>query len=308
MSASRIVLAGNAAPGVRALDLLLEVVSPGNLLVIAPPRDSPPCWQESLADAAVERGVALLTPADVNDSYIVAAVRDHRPALLLSVHYTQLFRAPLLAAIDGPAINLHPSLLPRHRGASPLTWAIAEGDRRTGLSVHYIDAGVDTGPIIRQYPIPIHPDDTGYMLHLKMARLAAAAVADLLRHGAAHGELPLGKPQAPGGSVHRKRDGTLNALDLAQPAERVRNVVRALAPPLPGAYVSIDGEPVTLVRVEPVPLPRGPRLAAGTVQVAGGDVLLWASDCPVRVTAWHDGSATLPGHLLAERFDVRRTA
>ena len=146
----RIALAGNNLAAAYTLDLVLGVVAPGDVLALAPPGPQP-SWHVSLGTHADERGVMCLTPKDVNDPAVVAAVADHDPALFLSVYYTQVFWGELMEVIAGRAVNFHPSLLPRHRGNAPLIWAIAEGDSTTGLTVHHIDEGIDTGRVIRQH-------------------------------------------------------------------------------------------------------------------------------------------------------------
>ena len=160
---------------------MLEALEPSEVFVIAPAPADRPDWQLSLATHAADRGVECVTPTDVNDPEVAQRLAGHAPDLFLSVYYTQIFRAELMELIAGRALNFHPSLLPRHRGNAPLIWAIAEGDRVTGLSVHHIDAGVDTGNIIVRRPLPIHENDTGYVLHRKMANLVRASAAEFLR-------------------------------------------------------------------------------------------------------------------------------
>jgi methionyl-tRNA formyltransferase len=276
------------------LDLLLERRPADAVLVLAPPGTSAP-WQESLAAAAASRGVRALTPDDVNAPSVEAAVREHSTRLLLSVYYTQIFRQHLIdAVVDGAAVNFHPSLLPRHRGHAPIIWSIVEGDSVTGLSLHRIDRGVDTGPLIFQRSLPIHPLDTGYTLHQKMNRLVAATAAELLRRWPRAADIPEGLPQVGRATVHRRDDPQVNHLDLTQPAERVRNVVRALAPPLPGAYVLVGGRPIVLTEVESAAPPSGvPRPPGMVERAADGQVVIWAGDAPLRVVRFLGADGTV---------------
>jgi methionyl-tRNA formyltransferase len=298
----RILLAGNAVAACRSLEIVLEAAPATHVLVVAPPAGPHHAWQQSLADAARARGVELLEPVDVNDPEVVDRLRDFRPDLALSVGYTQIFRDELRAAVARPIVNFHPALLPRHRGVAPLVWTIVEGDTTTGVTAHLIDEGVDTGPILEQLSLPIHPDATGFELHLEAAQLTAEMVARLLRRWLRDGELPLATPQAGAGSLHRTRDGTLNELDLSDSAERLRNVVRALAPPFPGATLRVAGTPVVLGRLEhpgePVPAE-----APGTIAVRGDCVVLHAADGALVVAQWYDGPACLDGAALARRIE-----
>ena len=298
----RVALAGNNLAAVYALDLLLEALSPADVLVIAPPANEHQGWQQSLASHATALGVDCLTPADVNDTAVAERVAAHGPALFLSVYYTQLFRGRLMEVIQGGALNFHPSLLPRHRGNAPLIWAIVEGDRMTGLSVHHIDAGVDTGNVIVQRKLAIHEQDTGFVLHRKMANLVRATAAELIRDFLAGKPVPPGQEQTGHASAHSVRDPRVNHLVWSDSRERIRNIVRALAPPLPGAFSLVEGEPLVLARVDPIETPAtGARKTPGMVDVGpGSEPLVWAGNGPMRLSAVVVDGTVRPGLTLLE--------
>lgn len=295
------MLAGNNTAAVLVLDLLLERLPPLDVLVLAPPGAARPGWQESLSDAAHVRGVEALVPDDVNDRGIVDAIAAHGADLLLSVYYTQIFRTDLLDAVAGPALNFHPSLLPRHRGHAPVVWAIAEGDSVTGLSVHHLDRGIDTGPLVYRRSLPIHPLDTGFELHRKMNQLVRATAADLLRQYFAGSPIATGEDQTGPASSHSRRDPQLNHLDWSLPADRVRNIVRALAPPLPGAFVRFGETTIVLAEVEQVGASTDVSRATGMVEFdSDGTPVVWAGNGPVRLCAFVGSNGDVrPGRELA---------
>jgi len=297
---SRVLLAGNNEAACLVLDLLLEALPPGDVLAVVPPGGVHHAWQPSLERHAVAHGVPVLGPVDVNDDETLAAVAGHRAELLLSVYYTQLFGERLLAALEGPALNFHPSLLPRHRGVAPLIWAIAEGDAMTGVTAHHIDAGVDTGRVVAQRKLPIHPDDTGHTLHRKAARLVAGTAAELLRDWLAGRGIPEGSAQSGRATYHSIRDPQLNRIDFSQPRDRIRDIVRALAPPLPGAWCDVGDRRIVLARVTPVDA--GATLA-GTpgmlTRLPDGAWGVWAADGLLRIDAFqHAGQARPSADLL----------
>jgi methionyl-tRNA formyltransferase len=298
----RVALAGNNLAAVLALDLLLEAVPPDDVLVIAPPSSEQRQWQQSLALHAEALGVECITPTDVNEAAVAERVAAHDPALFLSVYYTQIFRGELMEVIQGKALNFHPSLLPRHRGNAPLIWAIVDGDRVTGLTVHHIDAGVDTGNVIVQRKMAIQDHDTGFVLHRKLANLVRATAGELIRDFLAGKPMPPGQEQTGRASHHSARDPRVNHLVWSDSRERVRNIVRALAPPLPGAFALVEGEPLVLARVDPIETPAsGARKTPGMVEVGPGqDVLVWAEDGPLRLTAAVVNGAVRPGSTLVE--------
>lgn len=298
-----LLLAGNNIAGQYALDVALDLLGPEAITVLAPPDPATHSWQVSLAGAARGAGVRTLTPEDVNAGPAVRDVAATRPELVLSVYYTQIFRTAFFEAIDCPLVNFHPSLLPRHRGTAPLVWAIALGETRTGVTAHHIDAGVDTGDIIDQQPLPIHRDDTGYTLHRKAACLVRAMTASLLRQWARDGTLPPRREQHGEASYHSRSDPPLNHLTWSAPAERIRNVVRALAHPLPGAHAWVDGRQIVLDRVEAVSPAAGQgERPPGMVTLLGdADPAAWAGDALVRlVSVIEDGVAVPARQLVTE--------
>ncbi len=298
---SRPVLAGNSHAAVYVLELLLEAWPADSILVIAPPGGVHHAWQPSLPAAASARGVEVIDPSDVNDAAVVDRVRAHGADLLLSVYYTQLFKGALLGAVAGPALNFHPSLLPRHRGVAPLIWAIAEGDEMVGVSVHELTLGVDTGPLVLQRPLPVHPDDTGFELHMKAAALVRSTAAELLRALREGRPLPVPVAQSGPASSHTTRDPQLNQLDWRDPAQRVRNIVRALALPLPGAHTGWNGVRVGVERVEVLPAPRVSR-PPGMVEIDGdGAVVVWAGDGPLGLVDVRVDGTLQPATVLVDQ-------
>ena len=297
------MLAGNNLAALYVLELLVAAVDTSDVLVIAPEPGRPSLWQASLASHAERLDVSYLSPREVNDEKIVRLVEEHGPGLLLSVYYTQIFRPGLLEAVAGPALNFHPSLLPRHRGVAPLIWAIVEGDAATGVTVHHIDEGIDTGRIVLQYRIPIHVDDTGYVLHRKVAKLVRAAAAELLRTYLAGSGISRGEEQSGIATYHSPRDPQVNHLDWSWPGRRIRDVVRALAPPLPGAFSLLNGEELVIARVATVAqFDERWKKPPGMVELRRGQPpIVWAVDGPLQLLEFVDGKDVVRGDELRGR-------
>ena len=304
--AQRPVLAGNSKAGCLSLDMLLEAYDPADLLVIAPPPDTTPGWHDSLADHARRRNVSVIEPEKVNEPWVTDALESRGSDFLLSVYYTQLFKPTLLGSIDGLAVNVHPSLLPAHRGTAPLIWALVEGDELTGVSIHELTAGIDEGPLLYRSPLPIHPDDTGYTLHMKATRLVRALVADLVRRVSTNADLPEPVEQTGEASYHSRRDPRVNHVDWALPRARIRNIVRALAPPLPGAYSMLGTDRITFDSVSLADA-QGSRGSTGLLDASdpSGRVLAWAADGPLTVDRVIVGDHRLEGSELAEALGPR---
>jgi methionyl-tRNA formyltransferase len=285
-SMAEVVLAGNNLAATRVLDLLLEAFAPDEILVVAPTGASTHEWHVSLEAHARLHTVPVITPSDINAPEICGRLSSEQPRLFMSVYYNQVF-GPEIRSLTCPLINFHPSLLPKHRGVAPLVWAIIEGEATTGVTVHHIDEGIDTGSIVLQGSLPIHPFDTGYSLHLKASNLVSALAARVIRDWISTGEIPPGQPQTGSATAHTRRDPQVNHIRWYWPAQRIHDVVRALAPPLPGAHMFLDGQRFTALSAQPVNEPRGDGdPAPGTITLRpSGDVLVWASDRAVCVDA-----------------------
>ncbi|HZG92785.1 MAG TPA: phosphoribosylglycinamide formyltransferase [Pseudonocardia sp.] len=122
------------------------------------------------------------------DAAIAGAVAEHRPDLVVSAGFMKILGPGFLAAVGKPMINTHPALLPAFPGVRPVVDALAYGVKVTGATVHLVDDGVDTGPVLAQSPVPVQPGDTAAVLHerikIEERRLLVGTVAALARHGA----------------------------------------------------------------------------------------------------------------------------
>jgi methionyl-tRNA formyltransferase len=165
------------------------------------------------------------------------------------------------------ALNVHPSLLPKYRGATPIQTALREGDNETGVSIMLMDAGMDTGDIVLAERTPIDPDERYGELHDRLARFGAQALShaiDLARSGHIPRVPQSGKP-----SVTRPISKEDLAIEWSWPSARIANTIRAFAP-APAARATIAGIPVKVLRA---------RIGAPTIApVAAGEIIATAGD------------------------------
>jgi len=144
-----------------------------------------PC---AIKEKSLSRGLPPLQPSRIRAPGAVEEIAGLRPDLLVVMAYGQILPQQLLDVPRLGALNLHASLLPRHRGAAPVHAAILSGDRESGITVMWMDAGLDTGDILLQRPCAVKNDDTAGMLHDRLAQLAPPALAaalELIRAGRA---------------------------------------------------------------------------------------------------------------------------
>jgi len=221
------------------------------VLVIAPPDrpqgrrrrvGSPPA-----AVAAGELGLELHQAADVNESGSRAAIAAAGPDIGLVCAFGQILREPLLSDLE--LWNIHPSLLPRWRGAAPIERAIMAGDETTGVCIARVTAGLDSGPIAMEERIAIEVSDDRGSLGERLAAVAVDLAVRALRQ-LEGGSLAVREQGESGASYAEKIDPAERRLDPRRPAVELERVVRALHPHI-GAYVELEaGERLGVVRVQ----------------------------------------------------------
>ncbi len=241
------------------------------LLVVTPPdrprgrgrrTQAPPA-----ADAARELGVELLQAADVNEEASLERIRAARPEATAVCAFGQLIREPLLS--EWPMLNVHPSLLPRWRGAAPIERAIMAGDERTGVCVMRVAAGLDAGPVALCEGLPIGAEEDFEALAAKLATLGGELLVqalDLL----AEGRLELAEQDDGAATYAEKIAAEERRLDPARPAAELARTVRALTPHV-GAYLeTASGERLGVRRARAVDV----GVRAGEVKAEWGALLL----------------------------------
>jgi methionyl-tRNA formyltransferase len=161
----RVVLIGRTALAVSCLEMVLA--SGDDVVAVIPDTgdDGTDGWQPSLRGAAQGAGLPILDADNVNDPAFVARVAELRPDFLLSFQAAPILRAPLIETATVAALNLHYGPLPRYRGVSPIAWALLNGEEAHGVTLHVIEPGIDSGPIVDARMLPIAPRDTGRSLY-----------------------------------------------------------------------------------------------------------------------------------------------
>jgi methionyl-tRNA formyltransferase len=252
MSAARAVVFAYHDVGVRCLKTLLsaKIEVPLVVTVRDDPKESP--WFASVADTAREYGLPVVTPEDANGVEFMERVAQLQPDFIFSFYYRSMLGAPLLRGASRGALNMHGSLLPKYRGRAPVNWAILNGERETGATLHYMVERADAGDIVDQLAVPILEDDDAREVFGKVTAAAEIVLARSLP-GLIAGDAPRRpQPIEPGQYFGRRRpeDGRI---DWDLPAVRIHNLVRAVAPPFPGAFTQVDGQPwwIHRTRVEP---------------------------------------------------------
>ena len=284
-----------AAEGIEVIGVVTQPDRPkGRKQVVSP------C---PVRELAIETGLETYAPESINTPESIDRLREWAPDLIIVVAYGQILRPAVLETPPMGCINIHTSLLPRYRGASPIQAALLNGDSETGVSIMYMDEGMDTGDVICTASLAIEESDNAGTLHDKLAGLGATALLDgiaSIRNGSAEPKAQDDAQASYAGKISKK-DGEV---DWALPARTLWNRIRAFTP-WPGAQCRLDdadgtrlkivsaavvdgaGGPGEILRIDP----EGPVIATGE-----GALKLLEVQPPGRTIM--SGSAYLCGHPL----------
>src|SRR3989449_6158536 len=180
----------------------------------------------------------ILQPARIKEREAIEESRSLQPDVIVVMAYGQILPRDVLEIPKVACLNLHASLLPRWRGAAPIQAAIAAGDRETGITVMYMDEGLDTGDILLQRTVDILPNDTGGSLHDRLAQIAPEILLEslvLLAKGIAP-RIPQDNSLTTYAPKLKREDGRI---DWSEPAEMIERKIRAFNP-WPGALMKVD--------------------------------------------------------------------
>jgi methionyl-tRNA formyltransferase len=247
----RIAFLGTPAFAVPSLDAL-ERAGHAVLAVVAQP-DRPAGRDREIREPATKawaraRRVPVLQPEKVRDGRLAAELSRLAPELLVVVAYGRILGPDLLRLAPHGAVNVHASLLPRHRGAAPVQWAIAAGDQETGVTVMQMDEGLDTGDVLLQRSAPVLPEDDADSLARRLSALGGEALVEALSLLEAGRVVPVPQDGARAtlAPVLEKEHGRL---DFALPAARLADRVRGFRP-WPGAFTLLGGRVLKVHRAE----------------------------------------------------------
>ena len=269
----RIIFMGSSSFACPCLERLLANPADEVVGIVTQP-DRPKGRRLELAPCPVKerlgnRGIPVFTPEKVNAPDSLAALGALRPEAIVVVAYGQILKPALLALPPLGCINVHGSLLPKFRGAAPIQWAVALGERVSGVTTMFLNERMDAGDMILKREVLIAADDTGGTFHDKLAAVGAEALAEtlaLLRTGRA---LRVLQDEA-AATVAPKLKKTDGRLDWTLPAESLRNRIRAFNP-WPGCQCELPAGSSRWVKVLAARVEPAGTAAAGTLLAGSGE-------------------------------------
>lgn len=233
--------------GARCLSVLLAHGVEVPLVVTH--RDNPKenIWFASVAELAALHGIPAIAPDNPNTPVVVEQIRALQPDFFFSFYYREMLGRELLEIPIRGALNMHGSLLPKYRGRVPVNWAIIHGETETGATLHYMTEKPDNGDIVARQAVPILPDDTAFEVFNKVTVAAEMALNGVLPALLA-GKAQAVKQDLSKGAYFGGRKPEDGIVDWSKDARGIHDLVRAVAPPYPGAMTRLMGRAMRILQ------------------------------------------------------------
>jgi methionyl-tRNA formyltransferase len=299
--AARAVVFAYHDVGVRCLSVLLAHGIDVALVVTHKDDPRENVWFGSVEKLAREHGLDVATPDDPNTPEFLSRASRLGADFLFSFYYRHMLSPAVLATAGRGAFNVHGSLLPKYRGRVPVNWAILRGERETGATLHEMVAKPDAGRIVDQMAVPILPDDTALEVFRKVT-VAAEIVLDRSLPRVVDGTAVLKAQDLAAGSYFGGRKPEDGRIDWSRPAQAIHDLVRAVAPPYPGAFTTLAGETLRIFRTRR--LPDGGAAGAATIALDndGRIVIQCADGGRLQALSLECGGEPLDGAAFRRRF------
>lgn len=261
----RIVFFGTPEFAVPTLRALVEAGKAPLLVVTNPARPAgrgQEVQEPPVAEAAQELGLELAQPERVADEAFIERMKELKPDVFVVVAFGQIFPPELLEVPKQGSINLHASLLPKYRGASPIQSAIANGEKKTGVTTMLMEEELDTGPILLQDETEIRHDETTGELTERMSKMGAALTVETLEQ-LGKGKIKQRKQREESSSYAEKFSKDDGRMNWALEADELYNRMRAFDP-WPGMMTNFKGRPIKILWGVPMSWEKGPSGFSGT--------------------------------------------
>lgn len=238
--------------GVRCMSVLLAHGVRIPLVVTHTDNPDENIWFGSVAELAALHDIPVITPDDPNAPEVVEQVRAAQPDFLFSFYYRNMLKKALLDIPARGAFNMHGSLLPKYRGRVPVNWAIIKGERETGSTLHVMNEKPDNGAIVDQQAVPILPDDTALEVFHKVT-CAAEVALDRCLPALIAGTAQFMPQDLSQGGYFGGRKAEDGEIDWRSDAQAIHDLIRAVAPPYPGATTRLAGKRMAILKslIEP---------------------------------------------------------
>lgn len=237
----RIIFMGGHSLGKNTLKYLIEKGK--NIVAVVTNNDDE--WYRGVDEIAEEKGLLLYKNVDINSDSFINVVIGLKPDLIVVVNFQKILKKDLINIPNKGCINTHASLLPKYRGRAPLNWALIHGEKQVGVTVHFIETGIDTGDIIVQQPIEVGEEEYIEDVLNRVTEIYPSVVnraIDMIYNNEVVGI----KQDLSNGCYFGKRTPEDGKIDWNVDAEKIFNLIRAVSRPYPGAYTYYENNKVII--------------------------------------------------------------
>ena len=258
--------------GVDCLKALLTAGTQVDLVVTHQDDPKENVWFGSVSKLCAKKHIPYVTPSSSELPGLVSQLQALSPDYIFSFYYRYMIPAEILACAKIAALNMHGSLLPKYRGRAPVNWAILHGETKTGATLHVMEVKPDAGDIVGQVEVIIGPDETATDVFAKVSQAAVKVINTVLPQ-LIQGNVPRKANPLSQGSYFGGRKPADGQIHWNQSASQVHNLVRAVAPPYPGAFTDWQGQTMIVARSSlQGPFPAKLDLGATGIQVVDNRV------------------------------------
>ncbi len=258
--------------GVNCLKALLSAGVQVDLVVTHEDDPHENVWFGSVTKLCADQNIPCITPNANELVNLVPKLQAIAPDYIFSFYYRHMIPVKILACAKITALNMHGSLLPKYRGRAPVNWAILHGELETGATLHVMEIKPDAGDIVGQAAVSIGPDETATEVFGKVSGAAVTVIKQVLPE-LIQGRVPRTPNELQKGSYFGGRKPADGKIHWHQTAQQVHNLVRAVAPPYPGAFTDHQGITMMVARTSlKGPFPTSLNLEATGIQVVDNRV------------------------------------
>ena len=277
--------------GVNCLKALLNAGIQVDLIVTHEDDPNENVWFGSVAKLCQEKNIPYIMPSASDLPGLIPKLETLAPDYIFSFYYRHMIPAQILACAKIAALNMHGSLLPKFRGRAPVNWAILHGETETGATLHVMEVKPDAGDIVGQASVSIGPDETATEVFGKVSDAALEVMRNVLPE-LVQGRVPRKPNDLQNGSFFGGRKPADGQIHWNQTARQVHNLVRAVAPPYPGAFTDREGTTMIVARTSlKGPFPASLNLEATGIQVVDNRVFGICGDRQaVEILEWFPAS------------------
>jgi methionyl-tRNA formyltransferase len=258
------------------------------------------CWFGSVKNWALQKNIAVYTTEEVNSPQWIARIAALKPDIIFSFYYRKMICREILDLPKIGAFNLHGSYLPYYRGRCPVNWVIINGEKQTGVTLHYMVDKPDAGDIVGQKAVVVDLADTAKTLYDKLCGAAKDLLDDLLPL-IKSGQIPRHSQNLKAGSYYGGRRPEDGRIDWKTPATEIYNLIRGVTRPYPGAYALTENkEKVIIWWGEPQEI--NANNTAGSVEISSQDVLVQTEKNAIKLLEIEIQGKGYTGSQIVEYF------